>query len=161
MKKFLIITILIILMCVPVAGKGRTGIVERKGNLYFYRNGHMVTGWISYNGNRYYAHKTSSKKYPRGSLTQYQFRVCSNNRWYGFNHSGKMYKKDYYRSVGPTKKALVLKIRKNYTVQYVYTRKCWRYSTLELRYQYADVGNKYRTVEGMQFIPIGWVDWQK
>ena len=161
MKKLLITMVLIILMCVPAAGKGRTGIVERNGHLYFYRNGHMVTGWITYKGNRYYAHKTASRKYPKGSLTRHDFRICSGNRWYAFDGNGRMCKKDWYIRNGPHRRILYAKIRKNHTVQYIRVCRGWRYSTAELRYQYAAVGNRYRTVEGMQFIPDDIVDFQK
>lgn len=166
-KKELFILIISIIIGIiiwfnPVDAKGTTGIIERNRHLYFYKNGQMYTGgWFNYKGNRYYAHKTASKKYPKGSLTRHDFRICSRNRWYAFDEKGRMCKKDWYLRKGPARKILYAKIRKNYTVQYIRAGRSWRYSTAELRYQYAAVGNRYRTVEGMQFIPSGVVDWQK
>lgn len=158
----LLIIIFVPAMCTPAIAKGKTGIVKSGGHLYFYKNGKKQTGWIRYKNNTYYAHKTGSKKYPKGSLTRKQFRIRGNNKWYGFDQNGRMYKKDYYRVTGPYRKTLVLKIRKNHTVQYIYTgKRGYRYSTAELRYQYARVGKNYRTVEGMQCIPPGWVDCQQ
>lgn len=166
-KLTMLMMVLLIVMtmpfiCTPAMAKGKTGIVNNGGHIFFYKNGKVwAKGWFTYKGNVYYAHKTASKKYPKGSLARHDFRIRSGNRWYAFDEKGRMCKKDWYLKKGPARKILYAKIRKNYTVQYIRVRRGWRYSTAELRYQYAAVGNHYRTVEGMQFIPDGVVDFQK
>lgn len=167
MKKLSILFVMILCMTMIVsANPPKNGRYEdSNGNLYIYKNGKVQTGYFRYKGDTYYGHKKGTKAHPRGSLTRYQFRIRSGNRWYGFDWQGKMYKKDYYRRTGRFKRSLVLKIRKNHTVKYIYTntstRRGCRYSTAELRYQ-RDVGfNDWRTVEGMQFVPDGWVDTQR
>lgn len=136
---------------------------DPNGNVYIIKKGVMQFGWVKYGNDYYYCHSTGTRKYPRGSATRGEMKIID-GRWYAFNSQGKLIKKDYYIQKGPYKWKLSLKIRKNYTVQYVYdTSKCFykRYSTALRRYQKPDKNNKWRTIEGMQFIPEGWVDWQK
>jgi len=62
--------------------------VVRGGYTYIYRNGKVRTGWITYKRHRYYAHKTRSRKYPRGAVVKDQCRV-KNGKMYYFDSSGK------------------------------------------------------------------------
>ena len=145
----------------------RTGIYEYKGHWYLYIGGKMKFGHIKYKGNYYYAHCTSSKRYPKGSLTKGQFRVEKGNRWYAYSiHEGRMYLKTTYIRKGRFKRVIDLDIRKDHTVRYVYdnsstVRGSLRYSTAERRYQKDLSFGEWRTLEGMQFVPDRWVDWQK
>lgn len=145
----------------------KTGIFEYKGHWYLYIGGKMQLGHIRYKGGYYYAHRTGSKKYPRGSLTKGQFRIERGNRWYAYSiNKGKMYTRNTYIRKGRFKRSLDLAIRKDRTVAYVYdnsstVRGAIRYSTAERRLQRDLSFGEWRTVEGMQFVPSGWVDWQK
>lgn len=145
----------------------RTGIYEYKGHWYLYKNGRMQFGHIRYKGGYYYAHRTNSKRYPKGSLTKGQFRIERGNKWYAYSiNQGKMYVKNHYIRKGRFKRYLDLEIRKDRTVRYVYdnsstVRGSLRYSTAERRLQRDLSFGEWRTLEGMQFIPSGWVDWQK
>lgn len=71
--------IFIIAMCMmmivgsslTVNAKPRTGkYVDAQGHIYIYdKNGRPKTGYFTYRGKHYYGHKTSTKKYPKGSVT--------------------------------------------------------------------------------------------
>ncbi|MBR2259634.1 MAG: hypothetical protein IJ899_20325 [Blautia sp.] len=181
MKKTAILMILVLLLTAPVSitaqtcdlrqakteMTAKTGIYEYKGHWYLYKNGRKQYGHIKYKGNYYYAHRTSSRKYPRGSLTKGQFRIESGNRWFAYSiDHGKMYVKNHYVRKGRFKRYLDLAIRKDRTVAYVYdnsstVRGAIRYSTRERRLQRDLSFGQWKTIEGMQFIPDGWVDTQR
>lgn len=145
----------------------KEGIYERGGHYYLYKNNRLQYGHIRYKGGYYYAHKTGSKKYPKGSLTKGQFRIENGNKWYAYSiNQGKMYVKNNYICKGRFKRYLDLEIRKDRTVRYVYdnsstVRGSIRYSTRERRLQRDLSFGEWKTIEGMQFIPENWVDWQK
>ena len=179
MKRIVAIILALVLLTTPVTAQtcdltkaktqmtAKTGIYEYKGHWYLYKNGRKQYGHIKFRGNYYYAHKTSSRKYPRGSLTKGQFRIEKGNKWYAYSiDHGKMYVKNHYVRKGRFRRVLDLEIRKDHTVKYVYNnastvRGSIRYSTAERRLQ-QDVGfNEWRWIEGMQFIPSGWVDFQR
>ena len=166
--------IIIIAMCLitvigtslTVNAKPRTGrYIDAQGHIYIYgKNGKPKTGYFTYHGKHYYGHKTNSKKYPKGSVTTKQFRIRSGNRWYAYNFQGIRYEKSYSYRWGRFKRRKSLTIRKDHTVKYVWqiiSTRARRYSTAERRMQYEVIGNKWKTIEGMQFIPDGWVDWQR
>ena len=181
MKKTAILMILVLLLTAPVSitaqtcdlrqakteMTAKTGIYEYKGQWDLYKNGRKQSGHIKYKGNYYYAHRTSSRKYPRGSLTKGQFRIESGNRWFAYSiDHGKMYVKNHYVRKGRFKRYLDLAIRKDRTVAYVYdnsstVRGAIRYSTRERRLQRDLSFGQWKTIEGMQFIPDGWVDTQR
>ena len=138
--------------------------IDRQGHVYIMKHGKPRTGYFTYHGKHYYGHKTNSKKYPKGSVTTGQFRIRSGNKWYAYNTRGIRYEKDHYIRWGRFKKRPDLKIRKDHTVKYVYcitSTSYKRYSTKELRMQEETTFGKWRTIEGMQFIPYGWVDYQR
>lgn len=145
----------------------KEGIYERGGHYYLYKNNRLQYGHIRYKGNYYYAHRTSSKRYPKGSLTKGQFRIEKGNKWYAYSiHQGRMYLRSTYIQKGRFKKFIDLEIRKDHTVKYVYNntsikRGSERYSTAERRLQRDEGFGDWHTVEGMQFIPENWVDWQR
>ena len=145
----------------------KTGIYVERGQYYLYKNGRKQYGHIKFRGNYYYAHKTGSRKYPRGSLTKGQFRIEKDNKWYAYSiHEGRMYLKSTYVRKGRFRRCIDLEIRKDHTVKYVYNnastvRGSLRYSTRERRLQRDLSFGEWKTIEGMQFIPSGWVDWQK
>lgn len=179
MKRIIAIILALVLLTTPVAAQtcdltkakhtmtARTGIFEYKGHWYLYIGGKMQLGHIRYKGNYYYAHRTSSKRYPKGSLTKGQFRIEKGNRWFAYSiDHGKMYVKNHYIRKGRFKRFLDLAIRKDRTVAYVYdnsstVRGAIRYSTAERRLQRDEGFGDWHTVEGMQFIPDGWVDTQR
>ena len=184
MKKtaiLMILVILVLLLTAPVSVTAqtcdlrhaktemtaKTGIYVEKGHYYLYKNGRKQYGHIKYKGGYYYAHKTGSKKYPRGSLTKGQFRIERGNRWYAYSiNKGKMYTQNTYIRKGRFRRCIDLEIRKDRTVRYVYNnastvRGSIRYSTAERRLQQDMSFGEWRWIEGMQFIPDGWVDWQR
>ena len=179
MKRIVAIILALVLLTTPVTAQvcdltkakhtmtAKTGIFEYKGHWYLYIGGKMQLGHIRYKGNYYYAHRTSSKRYPKGSLTKGQFRIEKGNRWFAYSiDHGKMYTKNHYICKGRFKRFLDLAIRKDRTVAYVYdnsstVRGAIRYSTRERRLQRDLSFGQWRTIEGMQFIPDNWVDWQK
>ena len=178
MKRIVAIILVLVLLTTPVTAQtcdltkaktqmtAKTGIFEYKGHWYLYIGGRMQLGHIRYKGNYYYAHLTSSKRYPKGSLTKGQFRIEKGNRWFAYSiDHGKMYVKNHYIRKGRFKRFLDLAIRKDRTVAYVYdnsstVRGAIRYSTAERRLQRDEGFGDWHTVEGMQFIPDGWVDFQ-
>lgn len=138
--------------------------IDRQGHVYIMKHGKPRTGYFTYHGKHYYGHKTNSKKYPKGSVTTKQFRIRSGNRWYAYNFQGIRYEKSYSYRWGRFKRRKSLTIRKDHTVKYIWqitSTRARRYSTAERRMQYEVIGNKWKTIEGMQFIPDGWVDWQR
>ena len=166
--------ILIVAMCMmmivgsslTVNAKPRTGkYVDAQGHIYIYdKNGRPKTGYFTYHGKHYYGHKTSTKKYPKGSVTTNQFRIRSGNKWYAYNLQGIRYEKSYSYRWGRFKRRKSLTVRKNHTVKYVWqitSTRVRRYSTAERRMQRETPSGKWKTIEGMQFIPDGWVDWQR
>lgn len=179
MKRIIAIILVLVLLTTPVTAQvcdlrkaktemtAKTGIYEKGGHWYLYIGGKMQFGHIKYKGNYYYAHRTSSRKYPRGSLTKGQFRIEKGNKWFAYSiDHGKMYTKNHYIRKGRFKRYLDLAIRKDRTVAYVYdnsstVRGAIRYSTRERRLQRDLSFGQWRTIEGMQFIPDNWVDFQK
>ena len=179
MKRIMAIILALVLLTTPVTAQvcdltkaktqmtAKTGIYEYKGHWYLYIGGKMQLGHLRYKGNYYYAHRTSSKKYPKGSLTKGQFRIERGNKWYAYSiNKGKMYTRNTYIRKGRFKRCIDLEIRKDRTVRYVYNnastvRGSLRYSTAERRLQRDLSFGEWKTLEGMQFIPDGWVDWQK
>ena len=179
MKRIMAIILALVLLTTPVTAQtcdlrhaktemtAKTGIYEKGGHWYLYIGGKMQFGHIKYKGNYYYAHRTSSRKYPRGSLTKGQFRIEKGNKWFAYSiDHGKMYTKNHYIRKGRFKRYLDLAIRKDRTVAYVYdnsstVRGAIRYSTRERRLQRDLSFGQWRTIEGMQFIPDNWVDFQK
>ena len=179
MKRIIAIILALVLLTTPVTAQtcdlrhaktemtAKTGIYEKGGHWYLYIGGKMQFGHIKYKGNYYYAHRTSSRKYPRGSLTKGQFRIEKGNKWFAYSiDHGKMYTKNHYIRKGRFKRYLDLAIRKDRTVAYVYdnsstVRGAIRYSTRERRLQRDLSFGQWRTIEGMQFIPDNWGDFQK
>lgn len=140
--------------------------IDRQGHMYIMKHGKPRTGYFKYHGKYYYGHKTSSKKYPKGSVTVGQFRIKSGNRWYAYNSNGAMIRKDTYVRKGRIKKILKVDIRsRNHTVRYVYGTSRYtigtRYSTALQRREWMDENGKWHTYEGMPFVPDDWVDWQR
>lgn len=168
-KRIIIIAMYLIMVIgtsLTVNAKPRTGrYVDAQGHIYIYgKNGKPKTGYFTYHGKHYYGHKTNSKKYPKGSVTTKQFRIRSGNKWYAYNFQGIRYEKSYSYRWGRFKRRKSLTIRKDHTVKYIWqitSTRARRYSTVERRMQYEVIGNKWKTIEGMQFIPDGWVDWQR
>ena len=179
MKRIIVIILALVLLTTPVTAQtcdlrhaktemtAKTGIYEKGGHWYLYIGGKMQFGHIKYKGNYYYAHRTNSKRYPKGSLTKGQFRIEKGNRWYAYSiNYGRMYLKNTYVRKGRFRKCIDLEIRKDHTVKYVYNnastvRGSIRYSTRERRLQRDLSFGQWRTIEGMQFIPDNWVDFQK
>lgn len=140
--------------------------IDKAGHVYIMKHGKPRTGYFKYHGKYYYGHKTSSKKYPKGSVTQGQFRIKSPGKWYAYDVNGAQIRKDYYVRKG-YKKILQLDIRhRNKTVRYVYNtsraRLGRRYSTALMREQYKNDSDDWITIEGMQYLPDeDWVDFQR
>ena len=84
-----------ILCCVCAEAKTpRNGMAtDRAGNMYIYKHGRLQTGWVHYKGNVYYAHKTSSACYPKGSICKSTYRIRG-ERMYYFDGKGKRLKKE-------------------------------------------------------------------
>ena len=171
-KRIIIVALCMIMMTasLSITANAKSGIprngryMDSQGHIYIMKHGKPRTGYFTYHGKHYYGHKTNSKKYPKGSVTRGQFRIRSGNRWYAYSVRGTRYEKDHYIRWGRFKIRPDLKIRKDHTVKYVYcitSTSYMRYSTKELRMQEETTFGKWRTIEGMQFIPYGWVDYQR
>lgn len=139
----------------------------KTGHVYIMKNGKPRTGYFKYHGKYYYGHKTSSRAYPKGSVTQGQFRIKSPGKWLAYDVGGAQIRKDTYVRKGRTRKIPELDIRsKNKTVRYIYGTARHtigtRYSTALMRMQWMDDKGKWHTYEGMQYIPDeDWVDFQR
>lgn len=167
MKKkimLLVIIMLSIIFTMPVYAKTtKNGKVIRDGYVYILKNGKPRTGYFKYKGNWYYGHKTKGR-YPKGSVTQGEIRRKDFHCWYAYDNDGKRINYDYYAKKGK-KRILELDIRrKDHTVRHIYgVSRCTlgtRYSTKEMRMQYCDENGKWRTIEGMPFMP-DYVDRQR
>ena len=77
-------------------------------HVYVFKNGKMQYGWVNYKDRVYYCHKTGSKKYPKGSATVSDFRIID-GKWFYFNGSGEIVKRDWYITVGNRRKGNLLK----------------------------------------------------
>ena len=73
----LLVAIMMIITVTPVQAKTpRNGkVTDKAGNTYIYKHGKLQTGWFKYKGNIYYAHKTKSACYPKGSICKRTYRV--------------------------------------------------------------------------------------
>ena len=169
-RKITLVFMILMLITIVVPTYAKSNIPENgkysdaQGHIYIMKNGKPRTGHFKYKGKWYYGHKTSTKKYPKGSCTAGEMRIEKGDKWYAYKYDGTMYTKDVYVRKGRFKKYLSVDIRsRNHTVRYVYntTRKGlgYRYSTKEKRMQYWKNG-KWKTIEGMQFIP-DYVDTQR
>ena len=165
----LTIAFLSIFFCIMAEAKTpRNGkYVDTQGHIYIMSHGKPKTGYFKWHGKWYYGHWTSSKQYPKGSVTVGQFRIKSPGKWYAYGQDGAMIRHDTYVRKGRTQKIKELDIRsRNKTVRYIYgtsrTRLGTRYSTSLMRMQYMDENGKWKTEEGMQYIPDpDWVDMQR
>lgn len=165
-KKMTLMLVLALIICtMPVMAKvpknGRY--IDKHGFIYIMRNGKPRTGYFRYHGKWYYGHKTAGR-YPKGAVTQGEIRRKDASHWYAYDDSGKRIDKDWYARKGK-KRILELDIRsRNKTVRYIYgVSRCTtgtRYSTTEMRMQEAIGSGRWRTMEGMQFLPE-YVDTQK
>ena len=138
---------------------------DAAGHIYIMSHGKPKTGYFRYHGAWYYGHKTSTAKYPRGSVTTGEMRIRSDNRWFAYGSDGKRINKDQYVRKSRTRKILQLDIRsRDHSVRYVYqtatTRRGYRYNTQRKRWQQMDDSGKWVDY-GHQVIPLGWVDSQK
>lgn len=160
-KRFmvLVVAMMIIMAVLP----GRTITVQAKtprngktrdaqGDIYIYKHGKLQTGWFTYHGKRYYAHKTKSASYKVGSVTRNAYRIDKNGKWYYFGSTGAMQTKDsHYIDIRSRDKSVRgIKIPGT-------GGKC-RYNTARQRYQ-EKVGGKWHDV-GMQCLPYGLIDHQ-
>lgn len=170
MKKMtaaLIVLIMLAGMLVTAEAKApRDGkYIDKEGHIFIMKNGKPRTGYFSYKGKWYYGHGHNSRKYPRGSVTTGELRITSTGRWYAFASDGTMVTKDTFMRKGRTRRLPVLDIRsRNHTVRYIYGATRFtighRYSTAEMRMQEMDEKGRWRTVEGMPFVPE-YVDQQR
>ena len=152
----LVVAMVFILSCICAEAKTpRNGMdTDRAGNTYIYKHGRLQTGWVHYKGNVYYAHKTSSVCYPKGSICKSTYRIRG-ERMYYFDGKGKRLKKDSrYISLNKASKS----------VHYIYSPgiggRRYRYNANHRRYQYLRGKGKW-TDTGMQCWPYGMVDWQE
>ena len=158
----LAMVLILILTALPMTAlaagkKPKTGMwTDGKGYTYIYKNGKLQTGWITYKGNRYYAHKTKGAA-PKGSLTKDAVRV-KNGHMYYFDSNGKkitkttrtLYAQYEVKGHGSTKVLYIYKTRGSRRGQ-------TRYNCEKRRYEYK-TGGKWKTLEK------GWwsgIDWQK
>lgn len=131
-------------------GKVKEGFVQdRQGNLYIYKNYKEQTGWISYRGHRYYAHKSKSYCCPTGSLSVNTYRVEKDKIYYLCGH-GEML----------TKSTKYIKLNRDNSVKYIYIPgdPTTRYNVKHTRYQTKENGKWKDT--GMECYPYWLIDWQ-
>lgn len=128
-------------------------VTDAQGNTYIYKNGKLKTGWFTWKGNRYYAHKTKSRMYPRGSICKNTYRV-KNGKMYYFGQDGSK----------QTKSSRYITINKRGTsVHYIHAPgmiRRYRYNCNRHRYQYLDDKGKWIN-DGEKCWPEGMIDWQE
>ena len=161
-----ILLILVALLAIPAEAKApRNGkYYDAQGHIFIMRHGKPRTGHFKYKGKWYYGHKTSTKKYPKGSCTAGDMRVERGNKWYAYHYDGTMFRYDRYVRKGRDV-ILQLDIRsRDHTVRYIYgtsmRTRGHRYSTKLCRMQYLDERDVWRTYEGMPYYP-DFVDQQR
>ncbi len=159
------VCVLCLAMTVQAKAPANGKYMDKEGHIFIMKNGKPQKGYFKYRGKWYYGHGHASKKYPRGSVTTGELRITSTGRWYAFASDGTMITKDTFVRKGRTRRLPVLDIRsRDHTVRYIYGTTRFtighRYSTAEMRMQEMDDNGKWRTVEGMPFVPE-YVDLQR
>lgn len=157
----IMIGIIIGCFCYSLTAYAATGdrMVVKSGHIYIYNSkGKPRTGWITYKGKRYYAHKTTSRKYPKGSVTVDQCRV-KNGKMYYMDSNGRKVTKNtksggcFYEMCG-----------RGPSIRYIYRtrgarRGATRYNCINHHLQYLNSKNKW--------VNDGWgywwdgIDWQE
>ena len=124
------------------------------GNTYIDKDGKHMYGWFKIGNKTYYAHKTKSHSYPKGSICKRTYRV-KNGKMYYFDEDGVMVKKN-------TRKMPRVTFNKDGSVHYIYAPgmiRRYRYNANRKRYQYLTDSGKWIDI-GMQCYPYGMIDWQ-
>ena len=154
-------------MASMAAKKPKNGIFKDRYGFYrIYRHGRLLTGDIKYGGHYYYSHMTSTKKYPKGSLTCHEFRI-KDGKWYAYDRSGKMIVKDSYTRTGRFKRSKQLDIdERTRTVLYIYNyspvlKQKGRYSTRSQKWQLERTFDDWYTPKQKRSVPRKWVDYQE
>ena len=127
---------------------------DYEGNTYIEKDGKKMYGWFNIGNKTYYAHKTTSYCYPRGSICKREYRV-KNGKMYYFDETGAMVKKNTRRMPRVT-------FNKDGSVHYIYAPgliRRYRYNANHKRYQYYTDKGKWIDV-GSQCYPYGMIDWQ-
>lgn len=141
-----------LLCCICAEAKTpRNGMVtDKAGNTYIYKHGKLQTGWVHYKGNIYYAHKTKSYSFPKGSICKSTYRVRG-HRMYYFDEKGRKI----------TRSTKYIKLFHHQTsVHYIRPPASdERFNARTQRWQ-RRVNGRWENV-GMQTWPYGWVDWQE
>lgn len=159
-KIFVIALIAVSLACihpdVDACAKTKHMIVEifdNKGNMFIEKDGKQMRGWFKIGNKTYYAHKTKSHYFPKGSVCTRTYRI-RNGKMYYFDKHGVMVTKN-------TRKMPNVTFNRNGSVHYIYTlyNPKSRYNANRQRYQIRKRG-KWVDV-GMQCYPYGMIDWQK
>ena len=124
-------------------------------NTFIDKDGKRMYGWFKVGKKTYYAHKTTSYSYPKGSICKNTYRVKKGKMYY-FDENGVMVKKNTRRMPRVT-------FNKDGSVHYIYapglTRR-YRYNANRKRYQYYTNKGKWVDV-GSQCYPYGMIDWQE
>lgn len=145
----------VLLACVIADAKTpRNGtITDKAGNTYIYKHGKLQTGWVHYKGDIYYAHKTKSYSFPKGSICKSTYRVRGHRMYYFDEHGKRLKKNTRYIALNKASKS----------VHYIYApgheSRRYRYNANHKRYQYLTDSGKWKDT-GMQCWPYGWIDWQ-
>ena len=152
---FIMLMIACVLVTAEAKSTPRNGkVTDKAGNTYIYKHGKLQTGWVHYKGDIYYAHKTKSYSYPKGSICKSTYRVRG-HRMYFFDESGKRLKKN-------TRYIALNKASKS--VHYIYApgheSRRYRYNANHKRYQYLQDNGKWADT-GNQCLPYGMIDWQR
>lgn len=153
-----ILLIIVITTTCAVAVQAKTPrhgkVTDKAGNTYIYKHGKLQTGWFKYKGNIYYAHKTKSACYPKGSICKRTYRVRG-KRMYYFDENGKRLKKDSrYIELNKASKSVHRIFAPGIS------GKRWCYNANHQRYQELDKNGRWVDV-GNQCWPYGMVDWQE
>lgn len=150
-----------------VAKRPKNGMYRDKYGFYrIYKHGKLLTGDIKYNGRYYYAHKTGTKKYPKGTLTCEEIRI-RDGKWYAYDIDGEMFVKDRYVRTGRFKRSKVLDIDErtmsviniyNYSKQF---KQHGRYNVRLRKWQFERTFDDWYTPKQKKSIPKEWIDYQK
>lgn len=153
---FLAIMLALLIACMITEAKTPRNVMitDKAGNTYIYKHGRMQTGWIKYKGNIYYAHKTKSACYSKGSICKRTYRVRG-KRMYYFDEKGRRLKKDSrYIELNKASKSVHRIFAPGIS------GKRWCYNANHQRYQELDKNGRWVEV-GSQCWPYGMIDWQE
>lgn len=147
---------ILFVFCITAEAKShhRNGkVTNAAGDTFFYKNGKLQTGYFTYHGKKYYAHKTKSRLYPKGAVAKNTYRVKNGRLYYYGPDGARQVKNSRYITLNKASKS----------VHYIYAPgmiRRSRYNANHKRFQWLDDDGHWKDT-GSRGWPEGMIDWQE